>query len=211
MAIRDTSRTTEIRDWLNNLRYAVILDKTDNLWHVKTISFAKGEPEPLVVYGESFEDELEADKAFRDQVKNYGLLVKAETRRADDIKLFAEKIGYRITDPERCENCEFSAECRRNKKLVCMNPETYIDLEAIRRPGCDFHDDRPKYHPDWRFGDDIVKKHKPDAIHVECDRYNGKPFPDRFWERPTDIEGLDTRPKVDPMGICRNYKRRETR
>lgn len=47
-----------------------------------------------------------ATRAYEDNVKKYSLIAQVETSRVDDIKIYADKIGYRPA-AECCASCRW--------------------------------------------------------------------------------------------------------
>lgn len=70
-------------------------------------------------------------KLYSGYVKSYTALVVAETRNVQDISIYANRINYKIVDPNCCKNCRYvkKIDSKHGKpKFVCMNREMFDQL-----------------------------------------------------------------------------------
>ena len=173
---------------------------------------------------EKFDTLFEAEKCLERNVKNYSLIVKAESVPVDDIWVYADKIQYRKIDPDCCFNCEFSEtkDERRNchgKRLICRNPENFkffndaIDGDPCRKCTRDNHGCN---HNWWIHGelcdrglDRRGSGWELGAPPCDCSDFVSPPHGCPGPRMEPFMFRLDARPKVDPNGICKNYKRRK--
>lgn len=190
--VKETCKVAEISDAFGQLRYKVqmtsfdIVDdgKYELAYQVQVVNYFYG-PEPLIIFEAPDVDEPPikdinvANKIYAECVKNYTMLVKAETRDFQDIDVYKERIQYRETCPECCATCRWCKSGLRNvvidRKLHCINPKNKIEFKTDIRP----YDYRHNY--------------------IE-DHYGHRVMPD-------DHATLDISPKVMPFGVCMNYEK----
>lgn len=164
-----------------------------------------------LVYAEKFYDSNEAEKDFHKQIYNYSIVVQAESKRIDDISVYAKKIGYKIIDPDCCANCEYSIPSNNHhcgpchspcdKTLLCGNEDNFTIYEGVMYPyQCYSCPTDARVHPPCH--------HEMRPVPHFID---GRPaanfcgeFPPRHPERKFDIK-----PKVSPNGHCNRYSRRK--
>lgn len=136
--VAEVEQTSEIRDNFGVMRFKVLLQRAfpqidepscsidleefkDKRMHcgfeVVVISYMY-DAEGTILVDDEFGRLDIATRAYEDNVKKYSLIAQVETGRTDDIKIYADKIGYHLTT-ECCANCRWG--CYKNKKLVCSN------------------------------------------------------------------------------------------
>lgn len=202
-SVRETAKCVEILDPFGNLKYKVVVtsvDVADELefgklskrWYVQVLNCfsAAGElvvverPDP--VSGEApIRDGAIAEKLFREYVRAYTSLVKAETRDFQDIEVARERVGYQNVQPECCATCKW---CRRHDtpgdfcvgatgRLECWHP---ANSEACQSP--------------------VVNQRLIDRMAFAKKRGCWCSFPD-------DGAFQQLHPFVKPFGLCERYVR----
>ena len=162
----------------------------------------------MVYSSEEYLIRKDAYAEFERNVRNYSILVKAESKPLNDIQVYAEKIEYRKIDPDCCMNCKFCKIDRimrfgRDKCLVCTNPENFIMFKNLDCGDCCPHGIRDEwigFDPSWI----------PSEIgNVGYSFGDGRRHTRPRRDHNGDYVSLDVRPKVDFNGICKNYARRK--
>ena len=133
--VAEVEQTSEIRDNFGVLRFKVLLQRafpqidepscsisSPNHWigapeirkkdkrmhcgfEVVVISYMY-DAEGTILVDDEFDRLDIATRAYEDNVKKYSLIAQVETGRTDDIKIYADKIGYHLTT-ECCANCRW--------------------------------------------------------------------------------------------------------
>lgn len=171
ITVHETLKTAQIKDAFKNLRYEVQLksadlhtdDENDTAYQVQVINFHYA-PDPLVILTKQTVVYGYALSYFDECVRNYTNLVKAETRDFQDMGLYKDKVGYKITCPRCCATCMW---CRRRPlkheftvgatfKLECWSPKNStaynFDMEECK-PAKHFdegHEHHLDIHPNVR-------------------------------------------------------------
>lgn len=161
----------------------------------------------------------EAENDFNRCVRNYGMIVKAESQSVDDISVYADKIEYTRIDPDCCMNCQFCNmdydRCKtahhnpmRWHTLVCENPENFKFFENLVNPR-EYRDFMNRnfdngFHP---------------SMHDQCydmwmpfnraEHGDWRLLPPPHVMRNPHFYSLEVRPRVDFNGHCKHYKRRK--
>ena len=183
---KETMKTTQIKDAFGNLRFEVQLKSTDlwlhereTVYEVQVINFHYA-PDPLVILTKQTEVYGFALSFYDECVRNYTNLIKAETRDFQDISIYKDKIGYKLTCPKCCATCLW---CRRRPlkkeftfgatfKLECWNEKNSAAYDFDMKDGC---------------------RHEHDVHHRNGHKHH-----------------LDIHPNVRPFGVCDNYELRTT-
>ena len=164
----ETTKVSDIRDALNNLKYKVAMtsyDVSDDAYgmiYEITVANYFSAPDPLIILtipergsGQIITDLHEAEKIYHDCVARYTALVKAETRDFQDIDIYKDSISYKVVTPKCCGTCHW---CKQEKtrgdflfnvtgKMKCTNPEN--------QTAYDFTFGQPIQHPPfYRQGED---------------------------------------------------------
>jgi len=189
--IKETTKVAEIKDRFMKTRYKVTLSETENaeqpeqkpVFRISAVSYCYEEPKEIT--RRDFDTYEESVRFFEDVKKRLGMLARLDSRDAEDIRIYADKIGYRRIDPDCCRNCKWAKPAdmrncmfeewrgRLRGKFFCMNSELYSeqlpDLDPDEGQHDDFHD-----------------------------------FSESRWHI------LNITPVVDPDGICdKGYERRQ--
>lgn len=191
--VKETTKVAEIKDRFMKTRYKVTLTdfdgapehddiaEPDAAFQVTAVSF--NYEEPFEITRREFRNYEDAAGFFDLTVDQLQALAKLDSRDAQDIRIYAEKTGYRRIDPDCCRNCKWARPADRRNcmfeewrgrlrgKFFCMNSELY----SKRMP-------------------DLV----PDEGQHDC--YHD--FARTRWNV------IDITPEVDPDGICDGYERR---
>lgn len=151
--VQETTKIAEIRDSFGQLRFKVFMvdmldyyEETacDERYRITVDTFCYG-PSPITILKEFRKHFSEAYAFYLECVEQYKHLAIAETRSFQDIKIYADKIGYHKIDPECCKNCKWSRKVHEhdhhchchdgcdphdehkhdNNKYMCMNHELF--------------------------------------------------------------------------------------
>lgn len=126
-------------------------------WRVSVTALLPTEKWELIFDSELFIKLDDASKCYDENVKEYSLIAKVETKHYQDIKIYAEKIGYHRVE-ECCANCRWchkkmTGEPQRaivrndkfmrdpklvHERLVCLNYKLFAKrLTDIEKPDFD--------------------------------------------------------------------------
>lgn len=207
---RETTKVVELKDSRGITRFKIALTDFDNseypqnddlqtwdaTYQVTVVSYCcKGDDQPIVLFQKEYDKYEEADAQFELLKQQYRSLINVETRASQDVRIYAERINYKIVDPDCCRNCIWSQVLPRDQQLfndwkkhknkrVCMNPE----VNKIKN---DFEPRDPM--------------HRKDPQHPYAD----KTFHDHYHHFAKECEHFDISlaPYTQDDGICDNYRR----
>lgn len=235
--IYQTERTVEIRNSKDVLKYKVVLrksqrddyelDESVDIYNVVVVSYVEDPDGEEFPPSRDFTSLKEADIEFDRTVKNYTIIVKAQSKPVDDISVYAEKIEYVLIDPDCCFNCKYcnhwydrcgTAHHRpyNRSHLVCENPENFTVFQNMvgPRPYSDFmhRDFHHGFHPSMhdRFHDTCGGMHRTELEDLKTPTCGKQHEPDcqqhGVWDNP-HFYSLEVRPRVHPNGLCKRYER----
>lgn len=134
-------QAVDINDILGNFRFRVqfirkevvdeILHEVHYYYTVIVDNYTKAEP--VIVYNVTFNDATTATKKFNELVAWYKSLVDAEFKDIQDIRVYADKINYRLLNNDCCATCKFSrkTKCNGCTKFECHNPKTFVGYSNL--------------------------------------------------------------------------------
>ena len=143
--VHETTKVAEILDCFGQMRFKVLmLDIQVPSQHCKryciTVESFCYKHSPVVILKEFRQHFCEANELYEKCVKQYKHLAIAETRHFQDIKIYADKIGYHKIDPDCCKNCKWSKmvcrhshHCYEEQKFLCTNHKLFM-LECCEDP-----------------------------------------------------------------------------
>jgi hypothetical protein len=192
---KETVKVMEIKDRFMKTRYKVALTdfdgkapehddltREDRNFQVVVVSF--NYDEPVEVVHRDFAVYEEALKFFREESGRFQALAQLDSRDAEDIRIYAERTGYRRIDPDCCRNCKWARPADRRNcmfeewrgrlrgKFFCMNSELYSALLRDLSPDEGQHDGYHDFAEPRRHLLDITPAVDPDGI---CDGYERRP------------------------------------
>lgn len=208
--VYENSKATDIRDAFNNLKYRVVMTSSVDVecpsvtnYKVAVINFFSLD-DPIVIMTFPCEEDScdveedrkhpitdikEAEEIYQSCIRQYTLMVKAETRGFRDVDVNKDRFNYEIVCPKCCGTCLW---CRKDKpmddvilgisnRMKCYNPKHQIKIDNRK-----FSDQYRYDHPETFPGD----RH--------------------FRERGRDIgaETVFILPKVDTFGCCPDYEKK---
>lgn len=208
--VYENSKATDIKDAFNNLKYRVVMtssvdvdDPTVTNYKIAVINFFSLNDPIVIMTFPCDEDSCdqnddrkypitdinEAEEIYQGCVRQYTLMVKAETRGFRDVDVNKDRFNYEIVCPKCCGTCLW---CRKDKpmddvvlgisnRMKCYNPKHQITIDNRN-----FSDKYRYDHPEMFPGD----KH--------------------FRERGRDVceETLCILPKVETFGCCPDYEKK---
>ena len=159
------------------------------MFQVTVVSYCYSE-DALTIVSRDFDSYEDAVRFFDKTVGQYAYLAQAETRDSQDIRIYAERTGYRRICPDCCANCVWSRPCleiqpreerRRDcSKLICANSRLYEMPKRDLEPDTGQHDGCHKFS-DGRFHMiDIQPVVDGDGI---CDSFERRPDENRRRKR----------------------------
>lgn len=226
--IEESTKVAEIRDAFGNLKYTVSLNKYDTIdsnykykYEVQVVNqFSTTEPLIILTIPEKGSDEVIfdyniANEIYKDCIKQYTSLVKAETRDFQDIDIYKEQLNYHLTTPKCCKTCKWSRIVPLDKnypngqkdfifgitgKLKCTNPENQKSFTS-------FNNFSPNYHCQFEhdsnyFQDNPVVNQRP--LSPLPSHHTGAPY-----YKKEEINTLVINPTVDDFGLCPKYVMKE--
>lgn len=155
--VRETTRVAELKDNFGATRFKVALTdfkwetnddlrEFDRRFQVTVVSYCYGE-EAMTIVQREFDWFDNAVKFFEQMKEQYRALVVAETKDYQDIRIYAQKTGYRAISPDCCATCKWACPITKSNSLFgdwlrnhqnrfrCMNAELYkagTDAGAVR-------------------------------------------------------------------------------
>lgn len=195
--VLETTKVAELKDRFGRTRFKVALTDFDpgeapcsddlrgfdRAFQVTVVSYCYAE-DAVTVVCRDFADYGDAARFFGDMTDQYSRLVRAETRDVQDIRIYADRTGYRVTAPDCCATCRWGRACGKGNCLfpdweknlrgryVCTNAKLYLP------PRRDLEPDRGQH----------------DKVHDYC---TGR------------MHVVDVHPVVDPLGICDGFERQK--
>lgn len=167
--VAEVEKTAEIKDNFGFLRFKVYLyetkvqDQADGIlkkaFEVSVTSFMYNNEEQTIFTSDPFVWLKDAEKCYEDNAKQYSMIARVETMHYQDIKIYAEKIGYHHVE-KCCSNCRWCKRkhhhggCspipspkipdgfhpRKHEVLVCTNYKLFTKrLTDIEWPDFDCH------------------------------------------------------------------------
>lgn len=180
--VAEVEKTAEIKDNFGFLRFKVYLyttmvqDQEDRLkkkaFEVSVTSFMYNNEEQTIFTSDPFVWLKDADLCYEDNLKRYSMIAKVETMHYQDIRIYAEKIGYHHVE-KCCSNCRWcmmkhgphhhrdvdpyyrpvppaANGPKRHKVLVCTNYKLFAKrLTDIEKPGFDCLKIQPEVEGDF--------------------------------------------------------------
>lgn len=216
--VKETQKVTDIRDAFGNMRFKVALTCAETAYggmhrmsYTVLVVNCSYDDNELVILQKPEDGEPPifdynyALRFYNECIKKYSDLVKAEVKDFQDISIYKDKIGYEVTCPECCMTCKWASMNKTQKdfmfgvsqKMVCMNEDNCLDYlgrdeEQDRHAFADFHRRYPlsPSNPDQCCNIDSQWQH----MHH---RHYG-----------SQNEHFIIRPKIEPLGVCKNYCKR---
>lgn len=200
--VAEVERTSEIKDNFGYLRFKVYLYAVHSnsalssdvgvptsKYEVSTTSFMFNNEERTIFTSEQFASLRDAQKCYENNVKQYSMIARIETKHYEDIEIYADKIGYRRVD-ECCANCRW-----------CQPKPFREDKDCSLEPVDGFGRRRPDGWPVPRVPGHHGRKR------VVCTNYK------LFAKRLSDIDDPDfdqakIRPEVDPGCVCNAFEKK---
>lgn len=196
--VLETTKVSEILDQYNNLRYKVILLNQINYTELgKTIEYkiqvlnCFQQQQPITIVSVPSEGECilsfqEAEKIYIEYVQLYTNLVKAMSGDLQNMDIYAQNIGYKVTTPTCCATCKWvkrnTSDCDFivgvSGKLECHNPKNTGKYDFDCEHG---------YNPEYN----------------DCGKYKNK------YYVQSELNIMPSTPRVSLFGVCDNYELNE--
>ena len=225
VSIEESTKVAEIHDVFGNLKYTISLNRYNTVdsnykykYEVQVVNnFSTTEPLIILTIPEKGSDEVIfdyaiADNIYKDCIKQYTSLVKAETRDFQDIDIYKEQLDYEITCPKCCKTCKWSFIVPLDKeypngqkdfifgitgKLKCLNPENQKTFTKFSNFYPDLHC-QFEHDPTYFMNNPVVNQRPLSPLPEHPPYY-----------KEEDVNKLIVNPTVDEFGLCPKYVQKE--